>query len=36
MTSRKEVDQVIEGPMKKKLLMKEESPIKREPGLSYP
>ena len=30
MTSRKEGDQAGEGPTKKKLLMKKESPVKRE------
>ena len=35
-TSRKEVDQVDEGPTNKKLLMKGESLIKREAGLSHP
>jgi len=32
MTSRKEIHQVAEGPMKKKLLMRRESIVKRELG----
>jgi len=36
MTSRKEVEQVIEGGRKKKSLMKGESIIKRDLGLSHP